>query len=326
MRKVLLTAALLGVMFTVSACSGNKDVVSDESSELLAKPEVTQASTKESESVNGNSGTDETGKYEKIQYGIYELYFPIIKESDKIRGVEYLYDAYFAENVNVHKSINRPEGTSSVEGNTQLSCCAAALPEFAVDSEEKQITRDEMAESKNELIKTRVASAYRESDEETNVSYERDEEADRNKKMKHEFKHVDVQAVSFALYESFYETIPNLTVNVYGISSSTWNKYLLEDDIYSYNDFTDMMSALAENNYSDCDKLASREIDKSGVYYMDYSEYNKDNRYKQLLIVAEFDEMPVDYAVVINDAMNYNISKPEDYAKWKENNKDKFIE
>ncbi len=45
---------------------GEKDVVSDESSDLLAKPEVTQASTKESESVNGNSGTDETGKYEKI--------------------------------------------------------------------------------------------------------------------------------------------------------------------------------------------------------------------------------------------------------------------
>ena len=87
-----------------------------------------------------------------------------------------------------------------------------------------------------------------------------------------------------------------------------------------------MMTALAENNYSDCDKLASREIDKSGVYYMDYSEYNKDNRYKQLFIVAEFDEMPVDYAVVINDAMNYNISNSQDYAKWKEDNKDKFIE
>ena len=224
------------------------------------------------------------------------------------------------------QSINRPEGTSSVEGNTQLSCCAAALPEFAVDSEEKQITRDEMAESKNELIKTRVASAYRESDEETNVSYERDEEADRNKKMKHEFKHVDVQAVSFALYESFYETIPNLTVNVYGMSYSTWNKYMPEDDVYSINDTKAMMSALAENNYSDCDKLASRKIDKSGVYYMDYSEYNKDNRYKQLFIVAEFDEMPVDYAVAINDDMNYNISNPQDYAKWKENNKDKFIE
>lgn len=182
MKKLLLTMTLLGVMFTVSACSGNKDAALDESSELLANPEVTQASTKEGESFNDNSETDETGKYEKIQYGIYELYFPIIKESDKIRGVEYLYDAYFAENVNVYKSINRPEGTSSVEGNTQLSCCAAALPEFAVDSEEKQITRDEMAESKNELIKTRVARAYEEVNEETNVSYERDEEPDRNKK------------------------------------------------------------------------------------------------------------------------------------------------
>ena len=86
-----------------------------------------------------------------------------------------------------------------------------------------------------------MASAYRESDEETNVSYERDEEADRNKKMKHEFKHVDVQAVSFALYESFYETIPNLTVNVYGMSYSTWNKYMPEDDVYSINDTKALM-------------------------------------------------------------------------------------
>lgn len=222
----------------------------------------------------------------------------------------------------MYQSINRPDGTSSVEGNMQLSCCAAAFPEFAVDSEEKEITRDGMAESKNELIKTRVAETYRRIYE-TPIYYR---EFDSDEKMKNILEHVDVQAVSFALYESFYETIPNLTVNVYGMSYSTWNKYLSEDDVFSNNELLAMKSALAENNYSDCDKLASREIDKSGVYYMDYSEYNKHNRYKQLFIVAEFDEMPVDYAVVINDAMNYNISKPEDYAKWKENNKDKFIE
>ena len=233
--------------------------------------------------------------------------------------MQYLYDAYYAENMDVYKSINRPDGTSSVEGNMQLSCCAGALPDFAVITDEMINKRNEMIDTKNELIKKRVSEAYTRTTE--GRAY------NRAQKTKYQINNnVDVQAVSFALYESFYETIPNLTVNVYGISSSTWNKYLLEDDIYSYNDFTDMMSALAENNYSDCDKLASREIDKSGVYYMDYSEYNKDNRYKQLLIVAEFDEMPVDYAVVINDAMNYNISKPEDYAKWKENNKDKFIE
>ena len=107
MKKIILVIVALIFMFTVSACSGKKDVVSDESSDLLAKPEVTQASTKESESVNGNSGTDETGKYEKIQYGEDEIYFPIIKESDKIRGVQYLYDAYYAENMDVYKSINR---------------------------------------------------------------------------------------------------------------------------------------------------------------------------------------------------------------------------
>lgn len=47
MRKVLLTGVLLGVLFTFSACARNKDVVSDDSSKLLDKPEVTQAATKE---------------------------------------------------------------------------------------------------------------------------------------------------------------------------------------------------------------------------------------------------------------------------------------
>ena len=47
MKKIILVIVALIFMFTVSACSGKKDVVSDESSDLLAKPEVTQASTKE---------------------------------------------------------------------------------------------------------------------------------------------------------------------------------------------------------------------------------------------------------------------------------------
>ena len=87
-----------------------------------------------------------------------------------------------------------------------------------------------------------------------------------------------------------------------------------------------MLEAFRSNGYSECDLIAYREIKTTDVYYMDYAGFNKDNRYKQLFIVAEFDEMPIDYAVAINDDMNYNISNSQDYAKWKENNKDKFIE
>ena len=62
MRRGLLTATLLGVMFTVSACSGNKDVVSDESSELLAKPDVTQVSAKGLESGSADSDSTSAGE------------------------------------------------------------------------------------------------------------------------------------------------------------------------------------------------------------------------------------------------------------------------
>ena len=83
MRKVLLTTVLLGVTFTVSACSGNKDVVSDESSELLAKPDVTQASAKGLESGSADSDSASAGKFKKIQFGDLELYLPDIAETHK---------------------------------------------------------------------------------------------------------------------------------------------------------------------------------------------------------------------------------------------------
>ena len=111
MWRVLLTAALLGVMFTVSACSGNKDVVSDESSELLAKPEVTQAATKEKESGSSDSDNDSEDRYKKIQFGEDELFFPNIAEADRKRGVQYAETAYSLEmNSDIYEKINKPAG------------------------------------------------------------------------------------------------------------------------------------------------------------------------------------------------------------------------
>ena len=112
MRRGLLTAVLLGVMLTFSACSENKDVVSDESSELLAKPDVTQASAKELESGSADSDSASAGKFKKIQFGDLELYLPDIAEADKKRGVKYVDDAYSLDMdlYEIHKKINKPDG------------------------------------------------------------------------------------------------------------------------------------------------------------------------------------------------------------------------
>lgn len=80
MRRGLLTATLLGVMFTVSACSGNKDVVSDESSELLAKPDVTQASAKGLESGSADSDSALRGNLRKSSLGIWNCIFLILQK------------------------------------------------------------------------------------------------------------------------------------------------------------------------------------------------------------------------------------------------------
>ena len=149
---------------------------------------------------------------------------------------------------------------------------------------------------------------------------------DNDKIEQHTVSPVDVLAISFAIYEDFFDSVPDIKLSIYGIPHEVWNRYLSEDDKYSWNQERNTLNTFKNNNYSECDLLAVRQIETTDVYYIDYAEFNKDNRYKQLFIVAEFDEMPVDYAVAINDDMNYNISNPQDYAKWKENNKDKFIE
>ena len=111
MRKVLLTGVLLGVLFTFSACARNKDVVSDDSSKLLDKPEVTQAATKEKESGSSDSDNDSEDRYMKIQFGEDELFFPNIAEADRKRGVQYAETAYSLEmNSDIYEKINKPAG------------------------------------------------------------------------------------------------------------------------------------------------------------------------------------------------------------------------
>ena len=117
-----------------------------------------------------------------------------------------------------------------------------------------------------------------------------------------------MQAVSFALYEDFYDKIPRLTVEVYGVKSETWD-----------------MAELDKNGFAGCDRVAGKNIIQSGVYYIDYSSYNKDGKYKQFIVKAEFDDMPMDYALVINDDMHYKIENRDSYQTWKENNNKWFI-
>ncbi len=248
MRKVLLTAALLGVMFTVSACSGSKDIVSDESSKLLDKPEVTQASTKEKESGSLDSGSTSEDRYKKIQFGKDELFLPNIAETDKKRGVQYAETAYSLEmDYDIYKKLNKPDGMK-IEIVTGFG--------MAKPSQEYS---DELEKRTNEGFNYTVNEAFSDSqiiEEDESASMGKDDD----KIMKRLVSPVDVIAISFAIYEDFFDSIPDIKLSIYGIPHEVWNRYLSEDDRYSSNQKLNTWDTFKDNNYSECDLLAARQI------------------------------------------------------------------
>lgn len=285
MKKRIVLSSLIFITL-LSACQTKQDNEARETkTELLARPEITQAATDGNgtteNSIESSSDIEMAGNYEKISVGDAEVYLPHMDESKQIRGVQYLYDAYFVvQNPSVYRTINRPEGTISVkEGLIGLSCYAGAY----LDSMD---ISDDMRQTKIDYFKERLAEVYVPGNDNS----------------------FDIQAVSFALYEDFYDKIPGLTVEVYGVKSETWD-----------------MAELDKNGFAGCDRVAGKNITQSGVYYIDYSSYNKDGKYKQFIVKAEFDDMPMDYALVINDDMHYKIENRDSYQTWKENNNEWLI-
>lgn len=314
MRKVLLTAALFGVMFTFSACSGNKDVVSDESSKLLDKPEVTQAATKEKESGSSDSDNDSEDRYKKIQFGEDELFFPNIAEADRKRGVQYAETAYSLEmNSDIYEKINKPAGMKI----KNVTGFGIAMPYREYSEElEKQV---------NEAFNYKVYGGFSDTVITENSA---SSGKDNDKIEQHTVSPVDVLAISFAIYEDFFDSVPDIKLSIYGIPHEVWNRYLSEDDKYSWNQERNTLNTFKNNNYSECDLLAVRQIETTDVYYIDYAEFNKDNRYKQFLMVLEMGHIPCEYSFYITGNMGYVMDEggASAYAAWKEANKDRFIE
>lgn len=314
MRKVLLTGVLLGVLFTFSACARNKDVVSDDSSKLLDKPEVTQAATKEKESGSSDSDNDSEDRYKKIQFGEDELFFPNIAEADRKRGVQYAETAYSLEmNSDIYEKINKPAGMKI----KNVTGFGIAMPYREYSEElEKQV---------NEAFNYKVYGGFSDTViTENSVSSGKDND----KIEQHTVSPVDVLAISFAIYEDFFDSVPDIKLSIYGIPHEVWNRYLSEDDKYSWNQERNTLNTFKNNNYSECDLLAVRQIETTDVYYIDYAEFNKDNRYKQFLMVLEMGHIPCEYSFYITGNMGYVMDEGGEsaYAAWKEANKDKFIE
>lgn len=211
----------------------------------------------------------------------------------------------------IYKKINKPDGMKIKNAGG-----------FGIGMPYREYS-EELEKQLNEAFNNTVSEAFNDT-----VRTENSTSSGNDKIEQHTVSPVDVLAISFAIYEDFFDSVPDIKLSIYGIPHEVWNRYLSEDDNYSWNQERNTLNTFKNNNYSECDLLAARRIETTDVYYIDYAEFNKDNRYKQFLMVLEMGHIPCEYSFYITGNMGYVMDEGGEsaYAAWKEANKDKFIE
>ena len=135
---------------------------------------------------------------------------------------------------------------------------------------------------------------------------------------------VDVQAVSFALYEDFLSEVPGLIVKVYGVPVSKWNSEVGDTKMFSYNQMSEFDKKIESGDLTGCDELLSKKISKTGVYYIDYTEIPDNDNYAQYYLVYEFDKS-IECIFKISSFMTYTINDSDSYNTWKKENIERLL-
>jgi hypothetical protein len=297
MKKIFLCLGMISFSFLICACNNkDNDIVVEE----LEKPSgiINESEEENIETTNG---------FKNVKFGEFDLYVPYIKQSQKIGGVVYL-DDDIEDNqfsyLDFYAKYNKPDGCNiaTLRANS-MSYYHIGTPPFQEKQEEYNQTEH-------------VSEAF------TTYMDEADKKIDNTKPYNKYYDTYDVQGISFCLYEDFYETYPQITCSIYGINSDVLEKYLGDENKYSAYDYEEMKNELKQNDYSECDMICNKKIEKSGVYYIDYNEINKKNDYKQFLIKVEFSEYIDNYSYDICGMYKYNIEDFEKFRIWKSYNKD----
>ena len=94
---------------------------------------------------------------------------------------------------------------------------------------------------------------------------------------------------------------------------------------FSWNEYSAFREKLNKDNFSECGKLAEKKVTETGVYYIDYNEFEQSGDYAQYLILLEFDKS-MEYTYSIYGNWSYEISDAAEYNKWKQENSDWMID
>ena len=239
------------------------------------------------------------------------VYAPYIE--NKLKGVSYWEDSIDVD-FNINKIINAdmPNGCIATEQKVwsdNVNC--SFQPNLGLN--EYDSTR---VNPKNELRYIRPVKQY--------YKVLSDNNTDLNQITEYTAPKVDVQAVSFALYEDFLSEVPGLIVKVYGVPVSKWNSEVGDTKMFSYNKMSEFDKKIESGNLTGCDELLSKKISKTGVYYIDYTEIPDNDNYVQYYLVYEFDKS-IECIFKISSFMTYTINDSDSYNTWKKENIERLL-
>lgn len=261
-------------------------------------------------SVDNITKTEVVGRWIKTSWGTANsdcIYYPYVE--DKVKGVSYVEELVGPGTTQENFiSDNRPDGC--------ISDIRKRLSFFA-----SNIVQPDIADESVRWSDKRNKLTYVEQGEQLNVV----EQLTGSDKNRYQIEKQDVQAISCALYEDFYDNIPHMTINVYGIPAQLWentfgSEMVLNDDMYN-----SFITRCENNNFSELELLAQKDIDKTDVYYVDYNDLRSKGDYAQIIYVISFDER-ADYTFFVNGNAAYEIYDAAAYSEWKSQNIDKFIQ
>lgn len=144
-----------------------------------------------------------------------------------------------------------------------------------------------------------------------------------SKKVSHYTGKADIYAISVALYEDFFSWTTDINMYVYGVPTDFYESYLGNDNIYSTDDYLNYTSEVTEE-YNNFDLILSNSFGESGIFYIDFTDLNDTNKYKDYYVRFENEGNEICF-YEIHGNYGYNITNQSEYEAWKEKNKDKFL-
>ena len=309
MKKKRNCIIFLLVICCISGCGKNSRSVEDE---VLTEPEYeTRSIVQENETVQVYDGWERVDCPANDK-GIKYVYYPHVE--NKIKGVSYVEDSlgYATDySLEAFKNINCPIGCKSIKHKSE-GC-------------ESQSNFQPELEGANSIKRNNPLIDVRDGEKVLDIGNSLVNNVfDETVVTEHEVLTQDVQAVSFAIYEDFFDTIPELTVKLYGIPVTLWEEELGNTMEFSWKQYEEFEKQYQDNNFTQLDLLAKK-IEKTGVYYIDYNDLHKKGDYAQILIVLNFDkEMPYTYRMC-GDGI-YEISDKAAYDEWKNSHMDYYIQ